>query len=73
MRRDLALHPWTFRAENEFLPGDLRHGTAPSGCGDLRGEILRFLQAGIDGFFTDQADIGVAARDAFLDGAAPRS
>ena len=69
----LALHPWTFRAENEFLPGDLRHGTAASGCGDLHGEILRFLQAGIDGFFTDQADVGVAARDAFLGGAAPRS
>jgi glycerophosphoryl diester phosphodiesterase len=69
----LALHPWTFRAENEFLPGDLRHGTAASGCGDLQGEILRFLQAGIDGFFTDQADVGVAARDAFLGGAAPRS
>ena len=69
----LALHPWTFRAENEFLPGDFRHGTAPSGCGDLQGEILRFLQAGIDGFFTDQADVGVAARDAFLGGAAPRS
>ena len=25
-----------------------------------------FLAAGVDGFFTDQPDIGVAARDAFV-------
>jgi glycerophosphoryl diester phosphodiesterase len=62
----LALHPWTFRAENRFLPRELRHGEAPGERGDVVAEIVRFLAAGIDGFFTDQPDLGVAARAAFL-------
>ncbi|HUL18761.1 MAG TPA: glycerophosphodiester phosphodiesterase [Steroidobacteraceae bacterium] len=64
----LALHPWTFRAENHFLPPGLRRGTDPAAHGDLAGEIRAYLAAGIDGFFTDQPEIGVAARDAFLAG-----
>ena len=63
---NLLLHPWTFRAENRFLPRELRRGEAPGEHGDLVGEIVRFLCAGIDGFFTDQPDLGVAARAAFL-------
>jgi glycerophosphoryl diester phosphodiesterase len=63
---NLVLHPWTFRAENRFLPREFRRGAAPGEHGDLSGEIVRFLSAGIDGFFTDQPDIGVAARAAFL-------
>jgi len=51
----LRVHPWTFRAEAEFLPAGL----------DLKAELRAFLAAGIDGFFTDQADVGVAARNAF--------
>ncbi len=62
----LKVHPWTFRLENRFLPRELRRGESPAGPGDLRAEIGAFLRAGIDGFFTDQPDIGVAARDAFL-------
>jgi hypothetical protein len=31
----------------------------------LTGELLVYLEAGLDGFFTDHADYGVAARDAF--------
>lgn len=65
----LAVHPWTFRAENQFLPRELRVGTEAAAHGLLQQEILAFLEAGIDGFFTDQADIGVAARAAFLAGA----
>ncbi len=30
------------------------------------GEIKAFPSAGIDGFFTDHTDRGIAARDAFL-------
>jgi hypothetical protein len=30
--------------------------------------LLTYLRAGIDGFFTDQADVGVSARAAFLRG-----
>jgi glycerophosphoryl diester phosphodiesterase len=62
----LALHPWTFRAENYFLPREFRRGADPAAHGDLAGEIRAYLAAGIDGFFTDQPEIGVAARDAFV-------
>jgi len=57
----LAVHPWTFRAEGAFLPAGV----------DLEGELREFLAVGIDGFFTDQADIGVRARDAFVTPGAP--
>ncbi len=62
----LRVIPWTFRAENAFLPAPLRSSEKPAERGDLEGEILSFLAAGIDGFFTDQPDIGVRARDIFL-------
>lgn len=60
----LRLHPWTFRAENLFLPPSLRVGTDPVARGKLAEEITRFLNLGIDGFFTDFAYIGVDARNA---------
>ncbi len=61
---DLTVHVWTFRAENEFLPADLRIGDSPAGIGDLEGEIRRYLARGIDGLFTDFPAIGVRVRDA---------
>lgn len=61
-RAGLLVHPYTFRAENAFLPAELRVGSVPSGYGHVIDEQVRFLQAGIDGLFTDQADLGVAAR-----------
>lgn len=61
----LRVIPWTFRAENVFLPAEARSSAAAADRGDLMQEILRFLSTGIDGFFTDHADIGVRARDAF--------
>ncbi len=62
----LFVHPYTFRAENQFLPRDLRDGADPASHGRLAAEITAYLDAGIDGFFTDHADLGVAARDAAL-------
>lgn len=59
----LLLHPYTFRAENNFLPADLRNGTVLSDYGKIIDEIGRFLQAGVDGLFTDNPDIGLVARD----------
>jgi glycerophosphoryl diester phosphodiesterase len=59
----LKVHVWTFRAENEFLPDDLKRGATPQAHGDLRGEIARYLRLGMDGFFTDFPEIGVAVRD----------
>ena len=61
---DLAVHVWTFRAENEFLPSDLKVGEDPAAHGNLDAEIERYLLRGIDGFFTDYPAIGVAARNA---------
>lgn len=58
----LVVHPYTFRAENTFLPVDLRRGTVDNDFGRAIDEQVAFLRAGIDGLFTDQADIGVIAR-----------
>ncbi len=38
----------------------------PASAGDLAREAGLFLEAGVDGFFTDNPREGVAARDAFL-------
>ncbi|HEU5155731.1 MAG TPA: glycerophosphodiester phosphodiesterase [Streptosporangiaceae bacterium] len=61
-RAGLALHPYTFRAENQFLPVDYRVTDDPNAYGRAIDEQITFLRAGIDGLFTDQADIGVLAR-----------
>jgi len=58
----LRVHPWTFRAENQFLAPAYRRGDDPAGHGDLAGEIAAALRLGIDGFFTDFPLIGAAAR-----------
>lgn len=62
----LLVHVWTLRAENQFLPAELRRGASLAAAGDLTAEASLFLKAGIDGFFTDYPATGVAARDAFL-------
>lgn len=59
--RGLLVHAWTFRRENQFLPASYRSGPDPNAPGDLAGEITVFLQAGMDGFFTDNPDVGVGA------------
>jgi glycerophosphoryl diester phosphodiesterase len=50
----LAVHVWTFRAENHFLPAGLHNGGGgPAGHGDLAAEVRAHLLAGIDGLFCD--------------------
>ena len=61
--RACVVHPYTFRAENSFLPPALRTGSDPAAYGRVIDEIDAYLAAGVDGFFTDQPDIGVVARD----------
>lgn len=56
---------WTLRAENKNLPTECRIGTDPIAIGDLACEVHAYLDAGVDAFFTDHADLGVAARNAF--------
>jgi glycerophosphoryl diester phosphodiesterase len=68
---DLQVHVWTFRAENEFLPDDLKIGTAPGDHGNLDAEIRRFLDRGIDGFFVDFPAVGVRVRDAYISAVQP--
>jgi glycerophosphoryl diester phosphodiesterase len=58
----LVVHPYTFRAENQFLPAEDRIGTNPNDFGRAIAEQITFLDAGVDGLFTDQSDIGVLAR-----------
>jgi glycerophosphoryl diester phosphodiesterase len=64
----LAVHIWTLRPENAFLPARLKRApTADGGArGDGAGEIAAYLRAGVDGFFTDDPAVGRAAIDAFL-------
>lgn len=62
----LLVHPYTFRAENDFLPVDFRSSAVPSDYGRAIDEQLAYLRAGLDGLFTDQADIGVLARAEFI-------
>ncbi len=57
----LQVHTWAFRWENQFLPAQFRVGTDPNAPGDLAGEIRVFRAAGIDGFFTDNPDLGASA------------
>lgn len=58
----LKVHPYTFRAENAFLPTSLRSGDVPSNRGDIDAELRAFLATGIDGLFIDQPDIAVRLR-----------
>lgn len=59
----LEVHPYTFRAENAFLPADLRRGKSPADRGDIEAEIRAYLDAGIDGLFIDQPDIALRLRE----------
>jgi glycerophosphoryl diester phosphodiesterase len=58
----LLVHPYTFRAENYFLPADYKRGSDPRARGDLGGEVCAFLKAGVDGLFSDFPGEAVAAR-----------
>jgi glycerophosphoryl diester phosphodiesterase len=60
-RVGLEVHGWTFRAENAFLPAEFRSSGTPSEIGDLAGEIRVFIDAGMDGIFSDQPDLAAAA------------
>jgi len=59
----LVVHPYTFRAENAFLPLELRSSTNPADYGDLFSEISQFFGLGVDGIFSDNPDIAVEVRE----------
>lgn len=57
----LFVHPWTVRAENRFLPADLRRGERPGDHGEAAAECVALFDAGVDGVFSDFPGIAVAA------------
>ena len=56
----LGVHPWTFRAENHFLPTDMRSSADPTQHGDFDAELRAYLATGIDGYFTDHPALATA-------------
>jgi glycerophosphoryl diester phosphodiesterase len=66
-RAGLVVHPWTFRRENTFLPQEFREGNPASpvyeaATGDFAAELRIFYRLGVDGVFSDNPDVAVAAR-----------
>ena len=54
---------YTFRAENNFLPLELRSSANLAEYGNLFAEFQQFFDLGVDGVFTDNPDIAKATRD----------
>ena len=58
----LKVHPWTVRAENQFLPAKLRRGSSPADHGDVEAVYRALFAAGVDGLFSDFPGLAVKAR-----------
>jgi glycerophosphoryl diester phosphodiesterase len=58
----LAVHPWTVRAENFFLPKKLWKGTNPMDHGDVDQLYKALFAAGVDGLFSDFPGLEAKAR-----------
>lgn len=64
----LGIHIWTLRPENPFLPAEFRLGNSASktGRGNMSSEITAYLEAGVDGFFSDDPKTARATVDRFI-------
>ncbi|MET0990330.1 MAG: glycerophosphodiester phosphodiesterase family protein, partial [Glaciihabitans sp.] len=60
----LSVYVWTLRAENAFLPKNMRIGDTKAAYGDWKAEFALILSSGVDGVFADQPDLAIAARAA---------
>ncbi|MDF3148310.1 glycerophosphodiester phosphodiesterase family protein, partial [Streptomyces sp. T21Q-yed] len=58
----LRVGPYTFRAENQFLPADLRRGSGANDFGDAFAEYALYYGLGVDAVVTDFPDLAVMAR-----------
>lgn len=58
----LEVYPYTFRDENAWLPPELRAGPDRAATGRAVEEYLAYLDAGVDGMFSDHAATALAAR-----------
>jgi glycerophosphoryl diester phosphodiesterase len=62
LKAGLVVHPYTLRAEENYLsqtPNEINQSVIA--------EAVQLYGLGVQGFFIDQPDLGVAARDIFLD------
>lgn len=60
----LAVHPWTVRAENAFLPAKLKRGASPADHGDVEALMNAIYGSGVDGVFSDFPQLAARARGA---------
>ncbi|MHB9851198.1 glycerophosphodiester phosphodiesterase [Streptomyces sp. Tue6028] len=58
----LRIGPYTYRAENQFLPADFRRGTGANDFGDAFAEYALYYGLGVDAVVTDFPDLAVIAR-----------
>jgi glycerophosphoryl diester phosphodiesterase len=58
----LTVFVWTLRAENAFLPVNMRVGDKKGAYGDWKSEFALILSSGVDGIFADQPDLAIFAR-----------
>jgi glycerophosphoryl diester phosphodiesterase len=66
LKAGLVVHPYTLRAEENYLT------QSPTGINQsVVAEAVQLYGLGVQGFFIDQPDLGVAARDIFLDVSKP--
>ena len=61
LKAGMVVHPYTLRAEEQYLT------QSPTGVNQsVVAEAVQLFGLGVQGFFIDQPDLGVAARDIFL-------
>jgi glycerophosphoryl diester phosphodiesterase len=58
----LRIGPYTFRAENQFLPARFRRGDGANDFGDAFAEYALYYRLGVDAVVTDFPDLAVIAR-----------
>lgn len=59
----LGVHAWTLRKENAFMPVAYRDGDEAAAMGRFEDLWLALAQAGVEGIFTDDPALAVAARN----------
>ena len=64
----MAIHPWTVRAENTFLPKSLQRGSVPSDHGDAGALLTALYASGVNGVFSDFPGLAVKVRDFAMSG-----
>lgn len=58
----LLVYCWTLRAENNFLPKNMRRAGGPREFGAWREEFELIMRTGLDGVFADQPDLAIEVR-----------